>query len=32
VQPDERAPNDVTSLNVITNWPEEVKAKLRGGQ
>jgi serine/threonine protein kinase/Tol biopolymer transport system component len=32
VQPDERAPRDVTSLTVITNWPEEVKAKLRGGQ
>ena len=30
VRPDEREPNDITSLNVITNWPEEVKAKLRG--
>lgn len=27
VQPDERAP--VNALNVITRWPEEVKAKLR---
>jgi hypothetical protein len=30
VQPEERAP--IAALNVITNWPEEVKAKLRGRQ
>jgi len=29
VQTDERAPNEINTLNVITNWPEEVKAKLR---
>jgi Tol biopolymer transport system component/DNA-binding winged helix-turn-helix (wHTH) protein len=30
VQPDERRPNDVASMNVITNWPEDVSAMLRG--
>jgi serine/threonine-protein kinase len=30
VQQDERAPKGLNSLDVITNWGEEVKAKLRG--
>jgi serine/threonine-protein kinase len=32
VQPDERAPKDITVLHVVTNWAEEVKAKLGGGK
>jgi serine/threonine-protein kinase len=28
VQPDDRAPSTITALQVIRNWPEEVKAKL----
>jgi len=28
VQADERAPKDIDALQVIRNWPEEVKAKL----
>ncbi len=30
VQPDERAPKDINTLQVIRNWPAEVKAKLAG--
>jgi hypothetical protein len=30
VQTDERAPNDINTLQVIRNWPAEVKAKLAG--
>ncbi len=30
VQQDEREPAGTNSLNVITGWGEEVKAKLRG--
>jgi eukaryotic-like serine/threonine-protein kinase len=30
VQADERAPKDINALQVIRNWPEEVKAKLAG--
>jgi Tol biopolymer transport system component len=32
VRPDERDPNDISALNVITNWPEEVKKELRARQ
>ena len=29
VQPDEREPNGINSLDVITNWGQDVKAKLQ---
>jgi hypothetical protein len=33
VQADQQAPrDDINTLHVIRHWPEEVKAKLRGGQ